>query len=199
MPAFFADYYQKKPISVFDTSADPDKEEPPAYDETGESRYAHLPKIHDPKIIQAPQNIPPLFAFNRTTVYLLLGPDAARKTPKSVILRGTSAHGILELEIPIQVLETPGEMIHQLAAKKAITELEQGRGWLPETKDESGKLLKEHFESRFPGMVEREAVRLGVRFQVSGKGARSSQWRRAEKISKRRKIGSGWRTRKSAR
>jgi hypothetical protein len=125
-----SDTPQKKPISLFDTSADPYKEEPPVHDETGEARYAHLPNIASPKVIQAPQNISSLFAFNRTTVYLLLGPKAPIATPKSVVLRGTSAHGPLELEIPIQKLDQPGQTIHQLAAKKAIAELEQGRGWL---------------------------------------------------------------------
>ncbi|KAF2737448.1 von Willebrand domain-containing protein [Polyplosphaeria fusca] len=159
----------QKKISLFDTSVDPDKEEPPAYDETGEARYAHLPKINVPNIIQAPQNIPTLFAFNRTTVYLLMGPSAPQKPPKSVVLRGTSAHGPLELEIPIQILETPGETIHQLAAKKATFELEQGRGWLSVAQDESGQSLKEKFPSRFEDMLEREAVRLGVEYQVGGR------------------------------
>lgn len=169
MRTFFADYNQKKPISLFDTSADPDKEEPPAYDETGEARYAHLPKMPIPRVLQAPQNIPSLFAFNRTTSYLLLGPNAPQARPKSVVLRGTSKHGPLELEIPIQTLEVPGETIHQLAAKKGISELEQGRGWLSEAKDESGTMIKTKFEGRFDDMVEREAVRLGVQFQVGGK------------------------------
>lgn len=166
---FFTNFYQKKPISLFDDSVDPDKEAPPAYDETGEERYAHLPKVPVPKIIQAPQNIPSLFAFNRTTAYLLLGPDAPQATPKSVVLRGTSTHGPLELEIPIHILDLPSQTIHQLAAKKAISELEQGRGWLSEAKNESGTLIKSKFEGRFEDMVEREAVRLGVQFQVGGK------------------------------
>jgi hypothetical protein len=165
----FADHLQKKLILLFDPSADPDMEDPSTYDETGETRYAHLPKVAAPKIIQAPQNIPSLFAFNRTTAYLLLGPEAPKATPKSVVLRGTSVHGPLELEIPIQTLEKPGHTIHQLAAKKAISELEQGRGWLSEAKDESGTLVKTNFEGRFDDMVEREAVRLGVQFQVGGK------------------------------
>ncbi|KAK7183913.1 vault protein inter-alpha-trypsin [Paraphaeosphaeria sporulosa] len=152
-----------KPISLFDPSADPDRSEKPA------SGASNLHNVATPKIIQAPSRIPPLFAFNRTTVYLLLGPDAPRQTPLSVLLRGTSTHGPLELEFPIQVLDRPGTTIHQLAAKKATYELEQGRGWLAEAKDESGKLLKERYESRFSSMMEREAVRLGVQFQVSGK------------------------------
>jgi hypothetical protein len=167
--AILTGHEQKSPISLFDTSADPDKEDSPGYDDSGEQRYAHLPTITAPKIIQAPQNIPSLFAFNRTTVYLLLGPEAPKATPKSVLLRGTSAHGPLELEIPIHVLDQPSETIHQLAAKKAISELEQGRGWLSEAKDDTGVVLKTKFEGRFEDMVEREAVRLGVQFQVGGK------------------------------
>jgi hypothetical protein len=164
-----ADSNQKKPISLFDPFADPDEEDVQASDETGESRYAHLAAVPIPKIIQAPQNIPSLFAFNRTTVYLLLGPEAPKGTPKSVVLRGSSAHGPLELEIPVQVLATPGSTIHQLAAKKAVTELEHGRGWLSEARDEHGKLLRSKFEGRYNEMVEREAVRLGVQFQVGGR------------------------------
>jgi hypothetical protein len=160
---------QKKPISLFDTSADPDREDSPVHDDSGEHKYAHLPKIDTPKIIQAPQDITSLFAFNRTTVYLLLGPEAPKATPKSVLLRGTSAHGLLELEIPIQILDQPNETIHQLAAKKAISELEQGRGWLSQAQNDTGKPIKTKFEGRYDDMVEREAVRLGVQFQVGGK------------------------------
>ena len=160
---------QARPISLFDSTVDVDNANTPTLTNTAASRYAHLPTIQTPNIIQAPQSIPPLFAFNRTTVYLLLGPDAPRQTPKSVILRGTSTHGPLELELPVQVLDTPGETIHQLAVKKATYELEQGRGWLSEAKDEEGALVKERYEGRFSSMVEREAVRLGVEFQVGGK------------------------------
>jgi hypothetical protein len=160
---------QKKPFSLFDMSIDQDKPDSPTNDDSGEQKYAHLPTIATPRMIQAPQNIPSLFAFNRITAYLLLGPDAPKATPKSVLLRGTSTYGPLELEIPIEILDQPSETIHQLAAKKAISELEQGRGWLSEAKDESGILLKTKFEGRFEDMVEREAVRLGVQFQVGGK------------------------------
>lgn len=160
---------QARPISLFDPTVDVDNTNAPATTRTGTSRYAHLPVIQPPNILQAPQAIPPLFAFNRTTIYLLLGPDAPRQTPKSVVLRGTSAHGPLELELPVQVLDRPGETIHQLAVKKATYELEQGRGWLSDAKDEQGRPVKEQYEGRFSSMVEREAVRLGVQFQVAGK------------------------------
>jgi hypothetical protein len=161
--------HQKKLFLLFDPSVDPDMDDPITYDESGQDRYAHLPHVAAPNIIQAPQAIPSLFAFHRTTVYLLLGPDATNSTPKSIVLRGTSVHGPLELEIPIHILEQPGETIHQLAAKRAISELEAGRGWLSEAKDDSGQLLKKSLEGRYSDMLEREAVRLGTTFQVGGK------------------------------
>jgi hypothetical protein len=97
-----------------------------------------------------------------------MSPETTQKIPTSVILRGTCAQGPLELEIPVDVLEQPGETIHQLAAKKAIADLEEGRGWLVDAKDAKGS-IKEKYPGRFDEMVEREAVRLGVQFQVGGK------------------------------
>ncbi|KAI9819497.1 MAG: hypothetical protein M1827_006945 [Pycnora praestabilis] len=156
-------------ISLFDTTANPDKEEVPPSDPNGHARYAHLPAIQSPKILQAPHKIPPLFPFIRTTVYLIFSPRASQKIPKTVILKATSTHGLLKLEIPVSVLSDPGETIHQLAAKKAVVELEEGRGWLAYAKDEGGVPIKERLEGRWDEIVEREAVRLGVNFQVGGK------------------------------
>jgi hypothetical protein len=98
-----------------------------------------------------------------------MSPSTTQKTPKSVILRGTSTHGPLQLEIPVQVLDEPGETLHQLAAKKAIAELEEGRGWLYSAEDDKGNLIVKKHPGRFDEIVEREAVRLGVQFQVGGK------------------------------
>ncbi|KIW63114.1 hypothetical protein PV04_09990 [Phialophora macrospora] len=153
---------QKKPISLFDSNTTEEPTNPPA------GRYDNLVEVTVPKILQAPHKIPPLYPFNRTTVYLLLSPEAPRKTPKSVTLRGTSQHGPLELEIPIQDVGI-GETIHQLAAKKAVHELEQGRGWITEARDGNGNLFKTAHEGKWDLIVEREAVRLGVLFQVGGK------------------------------
>lgn len=165
----------KKPISLFDTSANPDVEMTDAsLDTSAEGKYSHVPPVAEPKLLQSPFEIPPLFPFNRTSVYLLMSPGSAQRTPKSVILRGTCPSGPLELEIPVTVLPEKGETIHQLAARKAIKELEEGRGWLYHARDAAsgpgqGQLLKDKFEGRFSDMVEREAVRLGVTYQVGGK------------------------------
>ena len=165
---------EKTPISLFDPSIDLELERKglagtPKDIDTGDAMFASLPTV-TPKLLQTPHIIPPLYNFSRTNVYLLMGQQCSSLTPKSVVLRGVYRHTPLEIEIPIQVLDTPGETIHQLAAKSAIAELEQGRGWITELKDESdGQLFRLKYESRFADMVEREAVRLGVQFQVGGK------------------------------
>ena len=152
---------EKKSISLFDTTT----KETPSNPKVG--RYDHLPTISPPPILQAPHKVPTLYTFNRTTVYLLLGPNICQQTPKSVILRATSEHGPLGLEIPVQDVGS-GQTIHQLAAKKAVHELEQGRGWLSDANVKS-KFSSTQYESRMDEIIEREAVRLGVQFQVGGK------------------------------
>ena len=163
----------QKPISLFDSSADPDVEMTDAdLDTSAGGKYSHVPPVPEPKLLQAPFNIPPLYPFSRTSVSLLLSPESVQRQPKSVVLRGTTPFGPVELEIPVTVLEEKAETIHQLAARKAVKELEEGRGWIYHAKDanDSAKqLLKDKYPGRFPDMVEREAVRLGVTYQVGGK------------------------------
>ncbi|KAF2138549.1 uncharacterized protein K452DRAFT_88255 [Aplosporella prunicola CBS 121167] len=166
----------KKPISLFDPTADVNGPTSSTDNEATNSSdnktpYAHLPSIPIPSILQTPHKIPPLYPFIRTTVYLLLSPNSrtAPHTPTSVILRATSTHGPLELEIPVQPIGT-GATLHQLAGKKATQELEEGRGWLHDARDETDHaLLREKMESKFADMVEREAVRLGTTLQVAGR------------------------------
>lgn len=155
----------QKPMSFFDTTAELDKPIQP--DEL--DRYAHLPTFDTPKILQAPSEVPSLFPFNRTTIYLLLGPDAPQEPISSITLRATSPQGPLELTIEVDEKEVIGTTVHQLAAKKSIQELEEGRGWLQTAKTSTGSLIKDEHKSRFDELVEREAVRLGETFQVAGK------------------------------
>ncbi|KAH7014293.1 uncharacterized protein B0I36DRAFT_338513 [Microdochium trichocladiopsis] len=161
-------------------------------------QFADLRPCPPPAILQTPFEIPPLFPFNRTTVYLLFNSPFPKDKrgralfPKSVVLRGTTAGGApLELEIPVAVLPEPGLTIHQLATRKAVQELEEGKGWIyyaraaggdPAAAEDSARevtrsdgkvvdmaLLRNRLaKSTFSAMVQREAVRLGVTFQVGG-------------------------------
>ena len=167
-PAEPASAVEKEVISLFDKTADPDQPHP--HDTTSlKHKYDHLPKVAAPKMLQAPVEIPPLFSFSRTYVYLLFSPAAPQRPIKSLVLCGTCKHGPLQLEIPVTTLSAKGETVHQLAARKAVQELEEGRGWLTLAKDGSGELLSETHSGRFSDMVEREAVRLGLQYRVGGK------------------------------
>ncbi|KAF9767786.1 hypothetical protein IL306_015006 [Fusarium sp. DS 682] len=159
----------KKPISLFDASADGNDDTEMTDAPEIDNKFDHLPAVSVPRYLQTPGTIPPLFPFNRTNVYVLLSDDTPSQQPKSVILRGTSSHGPLELEIPITTVAEKDSVIHRLAARKEVKELEEGRGWLIQAKDSNGKLLKEKHDGHFSDMVEREAVRLGVKYQIGGK------------------------------
>jgi hypothetical protein len=148
-------------MSLYDTSANLDGPIKPGNTDS-------LPAITTPKTIQAPNKIPSLFPFNRTTVYLLLGSDAPQKKISSVTFHATSPQGPLKLTIDIDNTESRGTTVHQLAARKAIQDLEEGRGWL-QTAEIDGVLLKDSHKNRFDEFVEREAVRIGELYQVAGK------------------------------
>ncbi|KAI5195335.1 hypothetical protein E4T39_08248 [Aureobasidium subglaciale] len=149
------------PISLFDKSADLDDAPTDNVD-----RYAHLPSIAVPELIQAPHTIPPLLPFNRTTVYLLM--QSIKQMPKSVVLHGTCSEGPLTLEIPVKRIDDPNNTINTLSARKAAQELEEGRGWLISA-NESDELLKDKYPSRFDELIEKEVVRIGTEYQVANK------------------------------
>ncbi|KYK58818.1 hypothetical protein DCS_05836 [Drechmeria coniospora] len=159
----------KEPISLFDpTIENKDLEISDASTGIGD-KFNNLPFISPPSYLQTPFEIPALFPFNRTTVYVMLSDATPHREPKSIVLTGTSTHGPLRLEIPVTKLAREGTTIHRLAARKAIQELEEGRGWIVHATDGKGNLLKTKHEGQFERMVQREAVRLGVEYQVSGK------------------------------
>ncbi|CAI7578931.1 unnamed protein product [Penicillium pancosmium] len=148
-----------KPIKLFD-----DKYEEP---DKVEDVHQPLPKVTAPSIIQAPVELPPLFPFIRSTVYILFSGDVS-SFPETIKLRARSDHGPLELDIPVQDIGL-GETIHQLAAKRAMGELEEGHGWIHTSKDVHGALITSRWESRVEELVQNECERLGVRFQIAGK------------------------------
>lgn len=147
-----------KPISLFDQ----DHKEKVVSDVS-----ELLPNLSVPSILQAPADLPALFPFIRSTIYVLLS-RPSESFPEIITLRADSKHGPLELEIPVQSVGK-GQTLHQLAAKKAITELEESRGWIQSAKDAEGNLIKSRWESRVDELVQNECERLGVMFQVAGK------------------------------
>lgn len=149
----------EKPIPLFDENY----EEPESIPEVQHK----LPELSIPKIMHVPTELPPLFPFIRSTVYVLFSEELV-SVPQKIFLRANSNIGPLELEIPIQDVGE-GQTIHQLAAKKAMSELEEGRGWIHSAKDPAKELITVKYESMVDDLVQSECERLGARFQVSGK------------------------------
>ena len=136
-PAEPATATSEKPISLYD----PQSVEKEEKTEKSDDMFEDLQQLTPPKILQAPCDIPALFPFHRFSAYLLLSPEASNLKPKSVMLKGTSPEGPLQLEIPVEIRKEPGEMIHQLTARKAIQELEDSHGWVDRATFEDGLLV----------------------------------------------------------
>lgn len=150
---------EQKPISLFD----------PAYQETDTETEPHEePKLTTPDLLQTPAKIPSLYPHIRTTVCTLIDPRFADRTPKTLTFRATSDHGPLRLTIPIQHTGK-GEMIHQLACRKAVIELEEGHGWLSNSKDEQGHAFSDFHPTIKEKIITRECQNLGIKYQVTGK------------------------------
>ncbi|KAJ5094315.1 hypothetical protein N7456_010176 [Penicillium angulare] len=141
----------------------------PSYDEedTVEDMRQPLPQIARPFMLRTPVDLPTLFRSFRTSVYVLVSSQGS-SLPNHAILKAYSQNGPLVQHIPIKNIGC-GEMIHQLAAKRAIIDLEEGHGWVHCAKDLDGTLIKEKHESRVPELIQAECEYLGDRFQVSGK------------------------------
>lgn len=131
-----------------------------------ENVHQPLPTLTTPSIIQAPTEIPPLFPSIRSTVYVLFSGEVS-SLPETIKLRANSEHGPLELDIPVQDIGQ-SDTIHQLAAKRAMGELEEGHGWIHNARDANGTLIANKWESRVDELVQNECERLGVRFQIAG-------------------------------
>ncbi|CEJ89595.1 hypothetical protein VHEMI05431 [[Torrubiella] hemipterigena] len=153
----------KPTISLHDKSVSNEDLEMKDHDSTP------LPVTKAPAYLQAPYHIPALYPFVRTSVYVLLPEENTQRQPKSVVLKGTSPYGPLELEIPVSRLAEKGTTIHQLAARKATLELEEGKGWVYEAKDADGKTLVDTYPMKFQDIAKAAAVKLGVEYQVSNK------------------------------
>ncbi|PYI11777.1 hypothetical protein BO78DRAFT_393121 [Aspergillus sclerotiicarbonarius CBS 121057] len=147
-------------ISLFDKSF-----QEPEGDIGGIDDSRNIPSVRPPAVIQAPHRLPTLYSFIRTTVYLLL--ESAR-IPKSLTMRATSNHGQLELRIPIEDVGL-GKTIHQLAARKAIGELEEEHGWLVDATDCQDVPYGTWSSSAKSTIAIHECQRLGLKFQVPGR------------------------------
>ncbi|KAG0636454.1 hypothetical protein HOY80DRAFT_359364 [Tuber brumale] len=133
-----------------------------------DNRFSHLKRLKYPEILHAPHQIPPLYSQVRTVAYLLISPtgDRSLRNPTSVKLQGTAPGIKIEQSIPITRLAEPGLTIHQLAARMALRDLEDGSSWL-----HSGKHGINPNDDTFQEYVEREGESLSIKWSLASKWA----------------------------
>lgn len=147
----------KKPriISLFSPDTDQNRRSPTPIDEKFRNRFVHLAPLPPPIPLQTPYEIPPLFAFDRTTVYLSL---QTSRIPTSITFNATTPAGdTLTLSIPVARAHE-GATIHALAARAQLRDLEEGRSWVHAAVTE-----------RVEEYVEREGERVGVEWGIAGR------------------------------
>ncbi|RPA77427.1 hypothetical protein BJ508DRAFT_170155 [Ascobolus immersus RN42] len=171
----------KKAITLMDSDSDSADEEEsikPAVpfefiDDSPRNQFSHLKDIVPPNPLRSPNSLEHVFPHQRTVLFLLFQQDskapisAARNV--SIKTRLSSGEELPPLLIPITSVEFPenlgsSTMIHCLAARNIIKDMQQGRSWL-----ETGSYGITRESALFEEYVTREAERLGMEFGIVSK------------------------------
>lgn len=107
---------------------------------------------------QAPYHVPPIFDNTHFLVYGMFDGAAAHQLPRAVKISAKSPDGPLTVELPLEAEKRiRGKLLHTLAARKMIQDLEEGRSWMH---DKTGAR---------ESAIENEIVRLGTTFGLASK------------------------------
>src|SRR5271170_946251 len=148
----------KTSTSFFDKAADDTEamqsNQPPP--EAGKS------KLVSPTIRQFPETIPPLYNLSRHVMYLLF--PASCPTPLDITLKGSTPDGsVMSLNVPVTevaITEEKAPIIHTLAARTLLGELQEGRLTVQQTNPA---------DDSFADAVTQEGVRIGVKWDLASK------------------------------
>lgn len=119
----------------------------------GEQKKPASSAVRNDLVYQAPYNLPPIFSNKRFICYAYLHPSV---NPEKITLTADSPDGPLDVTLPIE--RTTGAVIHRLAARALIRDLEEGSSHLHDSSirpDES--------------KVKSEIVSLGLKFNLASK------------------------------
>ncbi|RUS20106.1 hypothetical protein BC937DRAFT_86338 [Endogone sp. FLAS-F59071] len=110
-----------------------------------------------PNIRQTPQLIPTILPHTRLIVYCFVAPGW--KPYKTLLLKGQSNDGLIEISVDVEKA-AQGSLIHTLAARKMITELQEGTSYL-----HINNLGDDLFPSK--NTVRTEIITMGTQFSVA--------------------------------
>ncbi|KAJ3063499.1 hypothetical protein HK102_008454, partial [Quaeritorhiza haematococci] len=180
-PASAEESKPKPTISLF--SDDPNPTPPPA------PPVPPMPQISR-DFQPAPYKVPPLYPGSRFVVYCIVKNSVLAQSnggmPEHVVIRGQTPDGPVELEVPVKKLSNPFSttlaldnvnpnanipsqvLLHTLAARKLIQDLDEERSHLHALLKNNPSLLK-HPAHTVHSVVRTEIVRLGVEFNLASK------------------------------
>jgi Mg-chelatase subunit ChlD len=122
--------------------------------------------IPQPPILQAPNRIPPLHTFLRSSVYFLVDPQVLGQT-KSITVQAVASSGErAKLDIPLEQVEAQPPTIHHLAGKALMNDLEIGQSWMHADKYQK---YKSKDPVAFEQAVQQEAEKVGIKWCIAGK------------------------------
>jgi hypothetical protein len=117
-------------------------------------------------ILQAPNRIPPIHTFLRSSVYFLVDPQVLGQT-KSITVQAVASSGeSAKVKIPLEQVEAQPPTIHHLAGKALMNDLEIGQSWMHVDKYQK---YERKDSVAFEQAVQQEAEKVGIKWCIAGK------------------------------
>ncbi|PKY49313.1 VIT-domain-containing protein [Rhizophagus irregularis] len=114
----------------------------------------------DFKVQQVPYFIPPIYPGVRFIVYCILEKNI--EPCKVITLKATSQDGPMKLDIPLDPVTLQGSIIHRLAARKLIQDLDDETSFLHKNPKNVGKNIPD-------SLIKDNIVKLGKTFNLASK------------------------------
>ena len=121
-----------------------------------------------PAYIQAPYRMNSLHPFARSSIFFLFNQDQG-SLPQAISVKASTSSGeTISVDIPVEHTITKSPIIHHLAAKSAILDLEAGHSWIHASASRSGLFLGGK-SAALDDLVQQEAERIGLKWKITGK------------------------------
>ncbi|KAK8257718.1 hypothetical protein IWZ00DRAFT_495646 [Phyllosticta capitalensis] len=123
--------------------------------------------LNPPSIVQAPARIPNSHTLSRISVYLLLSKGAQQACEDKVTIKGRLPSGEqAQITLTPEILDKKPHVVHPLAAKEFLTDLENETAW---PFSEQFKSLRKSQPSEFRRSIKEEAESLGKAWSIASK------------------------------
>ena len=138
--------------------------------ETTENLTGPAVSLPLPAHIQAPYCMNSLHPFARSSVFFLFNQDQG-PLPQAINVKASAPSGeTISVDILVEHTTTKSPIIHHLAAKSAILDLEAGHSWIHASASRSGIFRrKSSTSSALDHLVRQEAERIGLKWRIAGK------------------------------